>query len=35
MLRLYAEAWVTGDLAARAAILDGAKAKKSLNKADI
>jgi SPP1 gp7 family putative phage head morphogenesis protein len=34
MLRLYAEAWVTGDLAAQAAILDGAKAKKSLTKAD-
>jgi SPP1 gp7 family putative phage head morphogenesis protein len=34
LLRLYAESWVTGDLAARAAILDAAKAKKSLNKAD-
>jgi SPP1 gp7 family putative phage head morphogenesis protein len=34
LLRLYAEAWVTGDLAARAALLDAEKAKKSLNKAD-
>ena len=34
LLRLYAEAWVTGDLAARAALVDMRKGEKALTKAD-
>ena len=34
MTRLYAEAWVTGDLAARAALLDMRKEEKALTKAN-
>jgi SPP1 gp7 family putative phage head morphogenesis protein len=34
LLRLYAEAWVTGDLAARAALLDMRKKEKALTKAN-
>jgi len=34
LTRLYAEAWVTGDLAARAALVDMRKGEKALTKAD-
>jgi SPP1 gp7 family putative phage head morphogenesis protein len=34
LIRLYAEAWVTGDLAARAALLDMRKEEKALTKAN-